>query len=50
MKKFLLIAFCFLLVGFAQAQRYAIIDTKYILEKMPEYTEAQKNLDGVAAN
>ena len=25
----------------AQAQRYAIIDTKYILEKMPEYKEAQ---------
>ena len=28
-----------------QAQRYAIVDTKYILEKMPEYTEAQKKLD-----
>jgi len=29
----------------AYAQRYAIVDTKYILAKMPEYTEAQKKLD-----
>ncbi len=28
-----------------QAQRYGIVDTKYILEKMPEYTDAQKKLD-----
>jgi outer membrane protein len=27
------------------AQRYAVIDTKYILDKMPEYKEAQKKLD-----
>jgi outer membrane protein len=27
------------------AQRYAIVDTKYILGKMPDYTEAQKRLD-----
>lgn len=27
------------------AQRYAIIDTKYILEKIPDYKEAQKKLD-----
>ena len=27
-----------------QAQRYAIIDTKYILDKMPEYKEADKKL------
>ena len=25
-----------------QAQRYAIIDTKYILDKMPAYKEADK--------
>src|ERR1700748_1116842 len=30
--------------GFAQ-ERYAVVDTKYILEKMPEYKEAQKKLD-----
>jgi outer membrane protein len=29
----------------AYAQRYAVIDTKYILDKMPEYREAQKTLD-----
>jgi outer membrane protein len=28
-----------------QAQRYAIVDTKYILDKMPEYKDAQKKLD-----
>ena len=50
MKKFLLIAFCTLMVGAAQAQRYAIIDTKYILDKMTDYKDAQKNLDAVAAN
>jgi outer membrane protein len=27
------------------AQRYGIVDSKYILEKIPEYTEAQKKLD-----
>ena len=27
------------------AQRYAIIDSKYILDKVPEYKEAQKKLD-----
>ena len=27
-----------------QAQRYAIIDTKYILDKMPEYKDADKKL------
>lgn len=27
------------------AQRYAIIDTKYILDKLPDYKEAQKSLD-----
>ncbi len=50
MKKLLLAAFSFLLFAFsATAQRYAIIDTKYILDKMPEYTSAQKTLDEVAA-
>ncbi len=27
------------------AQRYAIVDTKYILSKMPDYQDAQKRLD-----
>jgi outer membrane protein len=33
----------------AQAQRYAVIDTKYILEKIPEYKDAQKRLETIAA-
>ena len=50
MKKLFFIA-CMISFGvFAHAQRYAIIDTKYILDKMPDYKLAQKNLDDVAAN
>ena len=50
MKKNLLIACCLLLVGsMAQAQKYAVIDTRYILDKMPDYKTAQKQLDDVAA-
>lgn len=49
MKKILLSAFFSLVFfGFASAQRYAIIDTKYILDKMPEYRAAQKQLDDAA--
>lgn len=33
----------------AGAQKCAIIDTRYILDKMPEYAAAQKQLDAVAA-
>jgi outer membrane protein len=50
MKKIFFVA-CILSFAFAaQSQRYAIIDTKYILDKMPDYKLAQKNLDDVAAN
>lgn len=50
MKKVLLLATCYLLLAFAaSAQKYAVIDTKYILDKMPEYKAAQKQLDDVAA-
>ena len=50
MKKFFLLATCSLLLAASlQAQKYAIIDTKYILDKMPEYKTAQKQLDDVAA-
>jgi outer membrane protein len=51
MKKTLLLAFCLLLIGFiSQAQKYAIIDTRYILDKLPDYTQAQKQLDAIAAD
>ena len=50
MKKVFLLAACSLvLAASVQAQKYAIIDTKYILDKMPEYKTAQKQLDDVAA-
>jgi outer membrane protein len=46
MKKILLLAVCCLFLAAGSfAQRYAIIDSKYILDKMPEYKEAQKKLD-----
>ena len=31
------------------AQKYAVIDTRYILDKMHDYKEAQKQLDDIAA-
>lgn len=44
--KTILFAFLFSLSSLAvNAQRYAIIDSKYILDKVPEYKEAQKKLD-----
>jgi len=46
MKKILFLAFCAILFAFqVNAQRYGIVDTKYILEKIPDYKEAQKKLD-----
>lgn len=46
MKKILILALsAMLLAAGASAQRYAVIDTKYILDKMPEYKDAQKKLD-----
>lgn len=49
MKKFLFIVVCTIaLASFSHAQRYAIIDTKYILDKMPEYKEADKKLQAIA--
>jgi outer membrane protein len=47
-KVFLLALCCAFLSSFSYAQRYAVIDTKYILEKMPEYKNAQKTLDDIA--
>ena len=49
MKNFLVAACSLFLLAFAaNAQKYAIIDTKYILDKMPDYKQAQKQLDDVA--
>ena len=50
MKKIFLLVACGLFLGFAvNAQRYAIIDTKYILDKLPDYKGAQKTLDDIAS-
>lgn len=35
-------------IGGSYAQRYCVIDTKYILETIPDYKDAQKKLDAVA--
>lgn len=45
--KQLLTAACLMLclAPSANAQRYAIVDTKYILDKIPDYKEAQASLD-----
>ncbi len=46
MKKFFILATCILLLAtVTHAQRYAVIDSKYILDKLPEYKDAQKLLD-----
>jgi outer membrane protein len=44
-KSFLAFLFIIALAGTASAQRYCIIDSKYILEKMTEYKDAQTKLD-----
>lgn len=49
MKKYFLIAvFACLASVSVNAQRYAIIDTKYILSKMPEYVDADKKLQEIS--
>jgi outer membrane protein len=46
MKKILFISLsCLLLSAGLYAQRYAVIDSQYILEKLPEYKAAQSKLD-----
>jgi len=49
MKKYFLL---FTLLGIVSsnvvAQKYAFIDTKYILSQMPDYTDAQKEIDDLA--
>lgn len=46
MRKLLLLSFLvFGLTNISLAQRYAYVDTDFILEKIPEYKEAQKQLD-----
>src|SRR5438105_13191781 len=49
MKKIFFIICILSIAVVSNAQRYAIIDNKYIQDKMPEYKTAQKQLDDIAA-
>jgi outer membrane protein len=49
MKKiFLICTLIFSVCVYTSAQRYAIVDSKYILDKMPDYKLAQKQLDQIS--
>lgn len=49
MKKTIVIIAAVLLTGFSTfAQRYCVVDSKYILENLPEYKQAQNKLDEVS--
>ncbi|HAD33517.1 MAG TPA: hypothetical protein DCF44_03330 [Chitinophagaceae bacterium] len=50
MKKLLIVLLVVLSALQIQAQRYCVIDSKYILENLPEYKQAQTKLDEVSAN
>ncbi|HWC53604.1 MAG TPA: OmpH family outer membrane protein [Chitinophagaceae bacterium] len=51
MKKILLVVSCFLFTAITMhAQKYAIIDTRYILDKLPDYKQSQQQLDAIAAD
>lgn len=50
MKKILFLTGLLAISVFGFSQKYAIIDTRYILDKIPDYTQAQKQLDAIAAD
>lgn len=46
MKKFLIVLFAVIgMSGISHAQKYGYVDTQYILENIPEYTQAQDELN-----
>ncbi len=49
MKKILFAFLCFLAVQQVSAQKFAYVDTDYILENVPEFKKAQEELDKVSA-
>jgi len=49
MKKTLVIAALLLTASFARSQKVAYVDVDYVLKNIPEYNDAQKNLDDLAA-
>jgi outer membrane protein len=52
LKKFIGVLVFFLLVGSAKvsAQRFAYVDTDYIMDMLPDYKSAQRQLDLIAEN
>lgn len=48
MKKYILSVFVVLLGFAASAQKFAFVDTEYILKQMPEYISALTQLDGTS--
>jgi outer membrane protein len=49
MKKLFVLTCLMALAMIGYSQKYAIIDTRYILDKLPEYKTAQSQLDDIAA-
>jgi outer membrane protein len=50
MKKLILVATLFVASFQLQAQRYCVIDSRYILDNVPEYKQAQTKLDEASAS
>lgn len=48
MKKLFFLFVLLMSIQVAQAQKFAFIDTEYILNNIPEYQEAQKQLDALS--
>lgn len=48
MKKLIFLLILFLPVTMLQAQKFAYVDTQYILDNLPEFTEAQAQLDEIS--
>lgn len=48
MKKIKVLVFALLIAKFTFAQKFGYVDSQYILEKMPEYKEAQSEIEKLA--
>ncbi len=48
MKKILLILSIFIFTGSSQAQKFAYVDSQFILEHIPEYKQAKEEIDNLS--
>ncbi|MDD2323780.1 MAG: OmpH family outer membrane protein, partial [Bacteroidales bacterium] len=48
-KMILMLALAFGAIGITNAQKFAYVDTEYILKNIPDYTDAQAQIDDLAA-